>query len=135
MDRSRWTRTVCALVLAVVLIMPLVPAFASPVCPDKPRTACGGRVFPEAEMSASFIQHDNGEYLAGIKALQRDYPRFVKVRNLGSYLGRKVESVGGRPIWVVEITDFQAPEENKLPVVVSLSAHGPERAGLEGCAR
>lgn len=129
------TRIVCAVALGAVLAIPFVPALASPVCPDEPRTACGGRVFPEAEMSASFIQFDNGEYEAGLKALERDFPRYVKVRKLGSYVGLKGESAGGRPIWVAEITDFQAPERGKKPVVVSMSVHGPERAGLEGGAR
>jgi hypothetical protein len=135
MFRHRGIRVALGLALAVISAAPFVPAAASPVCADEPRTVCGDRIFPEAERSASFIQHDNGEYEAGIKALERDYPRFVKVRRLDHYVGHKAESVEGRPIWVVEITDFQAPETNKLPVVISLSAHGPERAGLEGGAR
>ncbi|MDQ4142309.1 MAG: hypothetical protein M3198_00955 [Actinomycetota bacterium] len=44
-------------------------------------------------------------------------------------------SVNGFDIWVVEITNFNAPERGKIPVVASLSAHGPERAGLEGGVR
>jgi len=135
MFRQRGIRVAFSLALAVTTAAPFVPAAASPVCADEPRTACGDRIFPEAERSASFIQHDNGEYEAGIKALERDFPRFVKVRKLDSYVGHEADSVGGRPIWVVEITDFQAPERDKLPVVVSLSVHGPERAGLEGGAR
>ena len=135
MFRHRAIKMTCALALAVVVAVPFLPAAASPVCPDEPRTACGGRIFPEAEMSASFIQLDNGEYEAGIKALERDYPRFVKVRKLSSYVSSKGESVEGRPIWVIEVTDFQAPERGKKPVVVSMSAHGPERAGQEGGPR
>jgi len=130
--RARLLSAVCGLTLAA---MPVVSAFATPVCPDEPRTECGGRIFPEAERSVSFVQHDNGEYEAGIKALERDFPRFVKVRKLDHYVGHKVESAGGRPIWVIEVTDFNAPEAGKRPVVVSLAAHGPERAGLEGGVR
>ena len=135
MPRRRVTRALFALALAVVVVVPFVPAAASPVCPDEPRTICGGRIFPEAEMSASFIQLDNGEYEAGIKALERDFPRYVKVRRLSSYVSGKAESVDGRPIWVIEVTDFQAPEKGKKPVVVSMAAHGPERAGQEGGPR
>ena len=121
--------------IAIALGLTTVPVEATPVCPDEPRTACGGRIFPEAENSTAFVQHDSGEYLDGIKALARDYPRFVKVRNFSEVLGRDVKSVDGRDIWLVEITDFEAPEENKIPVAVSLSVHGPERAGLEGGVR
>ena len=119
----------------LAIVAAALPAGASPTCPDEPRAACGGRVFPEAENSVSFVQHDNGEYEAGIKALERDFPRFVKVKQIGAYLDREVTSFGGRPIWVVEITDFEAPEDGKVPVAVSLSVHGPERAGLEGGVR
>ena len=69
-------------------------------------------------MSVSHIQHDNGEYETAIKALARDFPRFVKVRKIDHYVGHPVESVGGRPIWIIEVTDFQAPERNTVPVIV-----------------
>lgn len=86
-------------------------------------------------MSASFVQHDNGEYEAGIKALETEFPRFVKVRSFSQFLGKETLSFGGREIWLAEVTDFNAPEQDKIPVVISLSAHGPERAGLEGGVR
>jgi hypothetical protein len=114
---------------------PMVPSAASPVCADAPREPCGGRIFPEAEMSASFVQHDNGEYLAGIEALERDFPRFVKVRSFSEYFGTETLSAGGREMYIVEITDFKASEKKKEVVLASLSVHGPERAGLEGGVR
>lgn len=113
----------------------MVPAAGAPTCPEEPRTACGDRIFPEADTTVSHIQHDNGEYETAIKALAREFPRYVRVRKIDRYVGRKVTSVGGRPIWIVEVTDFEAPERNKVPVVVSLSVHGPERAGIEGGIR
>ena len=121
--------------LIVCLMFTVAPATASPVCPDEPRVACGGRIFPEAENSVSFIQHDNGEYAAGLQALERDFPRFVKVSTFTEFLGREAQSFEGRDLWMVEITDFDVPEEDKIPVLVSLSIHGPERAGLEGGVR
>ena len=120
--------------LAVTLVASAM-AHATPVCPDEPRTACGGRIFPEAENTTAFVQHDMGEYLDGINALERDYPRFVRVRNFSDVLGHEVKSAGGRDLWLVEITDFDAPEEGKIPVAISLAVHGPERAGLEGGVR
>src|SRR5688500_1172769 len=124
-----------SIALVSCLILSSAPALASPVCPDEPRIACGGRIFPEAENSASFVQHDNGEYLAGLEALERDFPRFVKVSSFSDFLGRPSKSFGDRDMWMVEITDFDVPEKNKIPVLVSLSIHGPERAGLEGGVR
>lgn len=133
----RIERRAAAVLAAVVSLVALSvwPAGASPVCPDEPRAPCGGRVFPEAETTLTFVQHDNGEYEAGIKALARDFPRFVKVKKIDHYVGHPVESVEGRPIWIVEITDFDAPQRDKVPVIVSLAIHGFERAGLEGGVR
>ncbi|MDQ3953609.1 MAG: hypothetical protein M3279_11715, partial [Actinomycetota bacterium] len=125
-----------AAALVAAFVAGSIPAGASPVCSDEPRAACGGRIFPEAETSASFVQHDNGEYEAGILALAEEFPRFVRVTKFSELLGNdKAVSVGGREIWMVEITDFRAPEKGKVPVAVSLSVHGPERAGLEGGVR
>src|SRR5688500_14753036 len=127
----RWLVGICV----VALLGFALPAGATPVCADEPRAICGGRIFPEAETTTAFVQHDSGEYESGIKALAREFPRFVKVRTFSQFLGEETLSVGEREIWLVEITDFKAPEEGKVPVAVSLSVHGPERAGLEGGVR
>lgn len=121
--------------VAAAFLAGSLPADASPVCSDEPRAACGGRIFPEAETSASFVQHDNGEYEAGLLALEEEFPRFFKATTFSELLGEDAVSVEGREIWMVEITDFRAPEKGKVPVAVSLSVHGPERAGLEGGVR
>jgi hypothetical protein len=129
-------RKVLALAAASLVAAGLAaPAIASPVCAEEPRAACGGRIFPEPLNSLSFIQHDSGEFEDGIKALARDYPRYVKVRTFSDVLGHKVRSAGGRQIYLIEVTDFDAPESDKVPVAVSLSVHGNERAGLEGGVR
>lgn len=121
--------------IVLVLLAAALPASATPVCPDEPRAACGGRIFPEAETTTAFVQHDMGEYEDGINALERDYPRFVKVRTFSEVLGKETLSAGGREIYLVEITDFNAPEKDKVGVVISMAVHGPERAGLEGGVR
>ncbi|HEV2754346.1 MAG TPA: M14 family zinc carboxypeptidase [Actinomycetota bacterium] len=108
---------------------------ATPVCADEPRAACGGRIFPEPDNSASFVQHDNGEYESGILALEKEYPRFFRATTFSELRGEESLSAGGREIWMIEITDFNAPEKGKVPVAASLSMHGAERAGLEGGVR
>src|ERR671914_1475289 len=130
-------RALAGMTIAVVtaFVAGSLPAGASPVCADAPREPCGGRIFPEAEMSASFIQHDNGEYLAGIEALERDFPRFVKVSSFSEFFGKETLSAGDREMYIVEITDFEAPEKKKEAVLASLSVHGTERAGIEGGVR
>ena len=111
------------------------PALSSPVCPDEPRTACGDRIFPEAERSASFLQHDNGEYLAGLEALERDYPRFIKVQTMTEFLGHDALSAGGRDLIMIQVTDFDVPANEKVTAAASIGVHGTERAGVEGAAR
>ena len=122
--------------VAVALVATVSPATAAPVCYELPEAACGGRIFAEAINSATFLQHDNGEYEGGIKALAQRFPRFVKVTSLDVLLDDPTAvSYEGRKIWVIEITDFQAPEAGKLPVLVSTGVHGVERAGVEGSVR
>lgn len=114
----------------------VAPATAAPVCYEVPEAACGFRIFAEPTNSATFLQHDNGEYEGGIKALAECFPRYVKVNSLDVLLSDPAAvSYDGRKIWVIEVTDFQAPEEGKLPVVVSTGVHGNERAGVEGSVR
>ncbi|MEA2434685.1 MAG: hypothetical protein QOG54_2142 [Actinomycetota bacterium] len=121
--------------MLVAVAASTLPAIASPVCPDEPRAACGNRVFPEPPNTASFVQHDSGEYADGIKALAKEFPRFMKVTKFSDLLHPKAVSAGGRDLWLVEITDFDVSDRNKIPVAVSMSVHGPERAGLEGGVR
>ena len=122
-------------VAALAVLAAVIPASATPVCPDD-KTLCGGRIFPEADNSVDFVQHNDNEYPGGLLALQEAYPKFVKVTPLSDLLNDEdAVSAGGAEIWVTEITNFNVPERRKLPVVASLSAHGPERAGLEGGVR
>jgi hypothetical protein len=122
--------------MTVALLATVAPATAAPVCYELPEAACGLRIFAEAINSATFLQHDNGEYEGGIKALAQQFPRFVKVNSLDVLLeDPEAVSVDGRKIWVIEVTDFEAPEAGKLPVLVSTGVHGNERAGVEGSVR
>src|SRR5687768_11880429 len=64
---------VFSLTLVFGLMATAVPAGATPVCPDD-KALCGGRIFPEADNSIDFVQHDETEYMAGIQALEEAYP-------------------------------------------------------------
>jgi hypothetical protein len=112
-----------------------LPAGAGPVCADEPREPCGGRYFPEAETTVSFLQHDSGEYVAGLEALERDYPRFIRVRTLTEFLGHDALSAGARELILIEVTDFRVPAGDKVTAAASIGVHGNERAGVEGAAR
>lgn len=122
----------CVVLVTAALVM---PAAAGPVCAEEPRAPCGGRIFPEAETTASFLQHDAGEYLAGLEALEAEHPRFIKVRTLSEFLGREALSAGQRDLILIEVTDFDVPAEKKVTVAASIGVHGNERAGVEGAAR
>jgi hypothetical protein len=123
-------------IVAALLAPGMVRAIAAPVCSDVPEAACGFRIFAEPTNSATFLQYDNHEYENGIKALAERFPRFVKVSSLDVLLGDPTAvSVGGRKLWVIEVTDFNVPEEGKLPVVVSCGVHANEPAGREGATR
>ncbi len=131
------SRRILGCLASAVLCAALIPgpAGATPVCPDD-KTMCGGRIFPEPDTTLDFVQFSNGEYTDGILALEDQYPKFVKVSTLDKLLNDdKAVSFDGHPIHVVEITNFGVPERRKLPVMVSLSVHGHERAGLEGGVR
>ena len=92
----------------------------------------------EPELSTSFHQFDGptesvGASLAAIEAIS---PRYLEVMTMAEATGDPTHvSAGGRPLWVVRVTDEQAPRSGKVQVAVSLSVHGLESAGREGGLR
>jgi hypothetical protein len=134
-------------------------ASATPVCTDgfnggPPLALCGGRIFPEAEIARSYVQYAPDprgfrEYADGLLYLEKLYPRWVDVFTLDDRYGAKAVTAGpdgvrsyeptdsgdGRKIWVVRLTDKQAPDAQKKKLFFSLSVHGNERGGLEGGLR
>ncbi len=138
----------------------VAPAAATPVCTDgfmggPPLAACGGRVFPEAAVARSYVQYlpdpaGFAEYEHGLKYLAELYPRWISVFSLADFTrdGRaktagedgvrsyeEGDSEDGFDIWVVKITDHQAPDKGKETLFFSQSVHGNERGGLEGALR
>jgi hypothetical protein len=149
-----------ALLAAFVATLILAtPAHATPVCTDgykggPPADLCGGRIFPEAELSRAYVQYSPDpfgfvEYQHGIEYLAKKYPRYVSVFTLKDRYGAKAVSAGpdrtrpneagdqgdGRDIQVIKITDHEVPDKGKETLFFSLSVHGNERGGLEGGLR
>ena len=100
------------------------------------------RIFEEPLTRTTYIQYSpdpatgTSEYLDGLAQLAATYPDVVEVTPIGDLIGRPgLTSVGGREIPVIVITDESVPDEDKVDLYVSMSIHGPERAGLEGSVR
>ncbi len=118
-----------------VLVALAVPATAAPTCTTIPQAVCGGRVVAEPETSVTFHQFDGPLESAGasLEAIEAIAPDFLEVMTLAEATGNpKHTSFGGRPIWVVRVTDEKAPRAGKAQVAASLSVHGLEAAGREG---
>ena len=154
----RWSSVVAC---TVAMLLPAAVATATPVCTDgykggPPLSACGGRIFPEAEGAIGYVQFQPDpatgfrEYQHGIEYLAQQYPRWVSVFTLSDRLGEddalspwadlarayEAEDTGdGHEIWVIKITDHEVPDEGKETLLFSLSVHGNERGGLEGGLR
>ena len=147
--------------IAGLLGLPATAATATPVCTDgymggPPLAACGGRVFPESEITRGYVQYSPDpvgfiEYQHGMEYLAELYPRWISVFTLQDLYGRNAVSAGddevrsydeedrdvgdGRNIFVLKITDHKIPDRKKKPLFFSLSVHGNERGGLEGGLR
>ena len=140
-DEGPLVRRLLPVSLTAVLL-PLVlagPAAAAPTCYDAAtRAACGGRVVAEPELSATFHQFDGPLEGLGrsLEAIERTSPGFLEVGPVSEFTGDpRHQSLGGRPLWVVRVTDESVPREGKKQVAASLSVHGLEAAGREGGLR
>ncbi|MEA2517535.1 MAG: hypothetical protein QOG16_1373 [Actinomycetota bacterium] len=146
--------------LGVITSGSAVPAFATPVCTDgyeggPPLSTCGGRIFPESEITRSYIQYNPDpagfiEYQHGLEFLAKTYPRWISVFTLDEYFhdgraktagedgvrpGEEGDSEDGKDIFGIKITDHNVPDKGKETMFFSLSVHGNERGGLEGGVR
>jgi hypothetical protein len=131
-------RPLIAAAAVPVLVALAAPAAAAPTCIDVPEVVCGGRIVAEPEISTSFHQFDGpAESLGGtLQAIEELSPRYLEVMTLAEATGNpKHQSFSGLPIWLVRVTDEEAPRAGKAQVAVSLSVHGLEAAGREGGLR
>ena len=128
--------------LALAAAVPVVLAgqsLAAPTCTIAGTDPlCGGRIVAEPLQSTSFHQFDGPLESAegSLRAMEALAPDFLEVKPLHEWTGDPAHtSFGGRPIWVVRVTDESVPQQDKAQVAVSLSVHGLESAGREGGLR
>lgn len=93
---------------------------AADVTPD-------GRVFPEPQVSATFLTFN--DFRCGIHLLADLYPDEIDIE-----IFRK-KSASGHPIYNVKVTNEHIPNTNKRHLFILNSIHGNEPAGREGAAR
>ena len=113
-----------ALALAAPLALTAGSAAAAPTCVSVPTAACGGRIVAEASQSTAFHQFDGPveSIQASLEAIEALAPRYLEVMTMAEATGDpKDQSFGGRPLWVVRVTDEQAPRSGKVQAAVSLS--------------
>src|SRR5579864_3559841 len=102
-------------------------AQATPTCPGD-RTACGGRVIPEATQAAGFLTYN--EWITAMTTLQSEHRDRVRFDDIGV-------TAGGRPVYDVVVTDFSDPSplSSRTGLYFNGDIHGDERDGTEGFAR
>ncbi|MEO6203898.1 MAG: hypothetical protein ABIO67_00720, partial [Mycobacteriales bacterium] len=159
--RVRTLVTVGVLLAAALgVATPASARTVTPVCTDgfhggPPLTECGNRIFPEAATTQAYVQYRPNalgfrEYADGLLFLEQKYSRWVDVFTLAEYFkdknavtagpdGKRAGEAGdtgdGKDIYIIRLTDKQAPAANKKRLFFSLSVHGNERGGLEGGLR
>ena len=112
--------------LAVLaLLSTTAPASATPVKCAEGDASPDGRVFPEANVSYTFMRFD--EFRCGVELLAKTYPTRVEITTIG-------KSRGGREIYDVLLTDETERGAKRKLLVVS-SIHGNEVGGREGATR
>lgn len=125
---------IVSLLFALLMVTPLAAAQGVPadaVCATNQATSLvvgEERYFCEALDSLGFVQFD--QFVDGLKYLDEAYPDFIELKVIG-------ESLGGLPLYFVEVTNEQSdvPREQKLQLGYSASIHANEAAGREGMTR
>lgn len=85
-----------------------------------------GRVFPEPQVSATFLTFS--DFQCGITLLDELYPDQIEITTLG-------KSASGHPIYNILVTNEKIRTAKKRHLFILNSIHGNEPAGREGAAR
>src|SRR5690242_4482524 len=128
--RRRACGVVAAVCAAGVLALAgtAAPAAAVPTCTGPDRSACGGRIIPEASGSVGFLTY--AEWTGAMQQLAKEHPDRVRFRQIG-------ETAAGRPLYDVMVSDFgdSTPLSARVGLYFNGDIHGDERDGTEGFAR
>jgi PGF-CTERM protein len=113
-------------------------SYAPGANPFWPLDAYDGRVFPDPADSAGYIAFE--EARAGLDTLEGRHPDRLRVTDIGPSHGRENRRTGQtdpRNAWAAELTEGvgTAAATERETVVLSLSIHGDERAGIEAGLR
>src|SRR5947209_2220503 len=120
-------RTTLALA-AIAALSATAPAAATPTCPGADRSACGGRIIPEASGSTGFLTY--AEWTGAMQELAKEHPDRVRFDRIG-------RTAGNRPLYAVTVSDFADPRPlaDRTGLYFNGDIHGDERDGTEGFAR
>lgn len=109
----------------------VAPAAGTPPAGDAARPDHSGEVlppprplFPRPPVFDNHVYHHYPDLTTELQDLASRYPDISKLTSIG-------QSVQGRELWQMEITDFGAPDENKSTVYVDGGHHGNEQLGME----
>lgn len=102
------------------------PFSAVPVKCDATDVTLDGRVFPEPQVSATWLSFN--EFQCGIDLLEAQNPDRIEVVVLG-------RSASDHPIYDVQVTNELISADEKRDLFILSSIHGNEPAGREGGAR
>src|SRR2546423_4234102 len=95
------------------------PAAATPTCPGKDRSLCGGRIIPEPSGTAGFLTYN--EWIGAMRQLAKEHPDRVRFHQIG-------KTAGDRPLYHVMVTDFSArrPLARRAGLYFNGDIHGDE---------
>ncbi len=121
-------RSLAMVIIATALVAAPMTSQAAlaPVKCDANDITPDGRVFPEPQVSATFLRLDDFE--CGIFLLEDLHRNLVEIDKLGF-------SNGGQPIYNIKLTNELIPASEKRHLFIMNSIHGNEPAGREGGAR
>ncbi len=126
-------RVVLALLAGLLMTAPASLAQGVPTDVGCVTNYAGGvvadeRYFCEPLQSTFFIQFE--QFVEGLEYLEATYPDYIELKIIG-------ESVGGLPVYFVEVTNENSPvpREEKIQLGYSSSIHANEPAGREGMTR
>lgn len=129
------TRRLASITLVILTCTALVAPAAGTPPAEHARPSAGGAaaldaapspgpLFPRPPVFDNHVYHHYPDLTTELQDLASQYPDTSKLTSIG-------QSVQGRELWQMEITDFGAPDQNKSTVYIDGGHHGNEQLGME----